>query len=201
MLTTSTGAPEPSTVEEPLIEPLDTANQRLIDAVHPSSWINPQPRRIYDLVVIGGGTAGLVSAIGATGLGARVALVERGLLGGDCLNVGCVPSKALLRSARAIGETRRASTLGIRVAAAEADFSAVMQRMRERRAEISPHDSAERLRQSGVDVFFGQGRFTSDRTVAVDGQTLRFNRALIATGGRPNGAPDLGTGPDSLSHE
>jgi len=192
MLTTSTAASAPSAVEEPLIEPLDKANQRLIDAVHPPSWINPQPRKIYDLVVIGGGTAGLVSAIGAAGLGARVALVERGLLGGDCLNVGCVPSKALLRSARAIGEAHRAATLGIRVGAAEAEFGVVMQRMRERRADISPHDSAERLRQAGVDVFFGLGRFSSDRTVSVDGQILRFNRAVIATGGRPTAPPIAG---------
>src|SRR6266545_86758 len=188
MVTTSTAVPESSAVES-LIAPLDVANQRLIDAVHPQHWIIPQPRNIYDLVVIGGGTAGLVSAIGAAGLGARVALIERGLLGGDCLNVGCVPSKALLRSARAIGEAHRAATLGIRVGAPEADFDAVMRRMRERRADISPHDSAERLRQSGVDVFFGQGRFTSGRTVAVDGQTLRFNRAVIATGGRPTAPP------------
>ena len=191
MVPTSTAVPESSAVES-LIAPLDVANQRLIDAVHPQHWINPQPRNIYDLVVIGGGTAGLVSAIGAAGLGARVALIERGLLGGDCLNVGCVPSKALLRSARAIGEAHRAATLGIRVGAPEADFDTVMRRMRERRADISPHDSAERLRQSGVDVFFGQGRFTSGRTVAVDGQTLRFNRAVIATGGRPTAPPIAG---------
>ncbi len=194
MVTTSTAVPESSAVES-LIAPLDVANQRLIDAVHPQHWINPQPRNIYDLVVIGGGTAGLVSAIGAAGLGARVALIERGLLGGDCLNVGCVPSKALLRSARAIGEAHRAATLGIRVGAPEADFDAVMRRMRERRADISPHDSAERLRQSGVDVFFGQGRFTSGRTVAVDGQTLRFNRAVIATGGLPKRLLIIGAGP------
>ena len=86
---------------EPLVLPLDDANQTLLNAVHPSAWANPEPRGVYDIVVVGGGTAGLVSAIGSAGLGARVALVERHLLGGDCLNVGCVPSKALLRSARA----------------------------------------------------------------------------------------------------
>lgn len=188
-MTTSTAAPERPALQEPLVEPLDLANQRLLEAVHPGSWVNPRPRDIYDLVVIGGGTAGLVSAFGASGLGARVALIERGLLGGDCLNVGCVPSKALLRSARAIGEARRAATLGVRVGIAEPEFAAVMQRMRERRADISPHDSAARLRQSGVDVFFGHGRFASARTVAVDDQILRFNRAVIATGGRPTAPP------------
>jgi pyruvate/2-oxoglutarate dehydrogenase complex dihydrolipoamide dehydrogenase (E3) component len=190
MPTTSTAAPQPHAAEEALIEPLDVANRRLIDAVHPQGWVNPQPRTIYDLVVIGGGTAGLVSAMGATGLGARVALVERGLLGGDCLNVGCVPSKALLRSARAIAEARRAATIGgVRLSSAEPEFGVIMLRMRERRAELSAQDSAERLRQAGVDVFFGRGRFTNDRTISVDGQMLRFNRAVIATGGRPTAPP------------
>jgi pyruvate/2-oxoglutarate dehydrogenase complex dihydrolipoamide dehydrogenase (E3) component len=183
------GAEVGSPVEEPLIQPLDPANRTLLAAVHPSGWVNPQPRRRYDLVVIGGGTAGLVSAIGSAGLGATVALVERRLLGGDCLNVGCVPSKAVLRSARAIGELRRAPSLGIRVGSIESDFAAIMGRMRARRAEISPHDSAKRLQHAGVDVFFGNGRFTSDRTIEVDGRILLFNRAVIATGSRPTAPP------------
>lgn len=136
-------------------------------------------------MVVGGGTAGLVSAFGSAGLGARVALIERHWLGGDCLNVGCVPSKALLRSARAIGEARRARRLGVGVRAVEPDFSAVMRRMHERRASLSPHDSARRLQQAGVDVFFGSGRFTGPRAIDVQGRTLRFNRAVIATGTRP----------------
>lgn len=171
------------------MQPMDEANQRLVAAVHPIGWVNPPPRGVYDLVVVGGGTAGLVSAIGAAGLGARVALVERGLLGGDCLNTGCVPSKALLRSARTVGELRRAAHLGIRVDGVEPDFSAVMQRMRERRAEISAHDSVRRLQEAGVDVFFGTGRFASDRTIDVDGRLLSFKRAIIATGGRPTAPP------------
>ena len=164
--------------------PADAAEARLRDAVHPSSWINPEPRGCYDLVVIGGGTAGLVSAIGAAGLGARVALVERGLLGGDCLNTGCVPSKALLRSARAAAEARRAPELGVRVTGVDADFAVVMGRMRERRADISPHDSAERLRGAGVDIYFGDARFASPSAIAVGDRTLTFRRAVIATGGR-----------------
>jgi pyruvate/2-oxoglutarate dehydrogenase complex dihydrolipoamide dehydrogenase (E3) component len=174
-----------SPVEEPLVQPLDEANITLLAEVHPTGWVNPQPRRRYDLVVIGGGTAGLVSAIGSAGVGAKVALVERRLLGGDCLNVGCVPSKAVLRSARAIGEVRRAAALGIHIGSIESDFAAIMARMRDRRAEISPHDSARRLQHAGVDVFFGNGRFTSDRTIEVDGRSLHFTRAVIATGGRP----------------
>jgi pyruvate/2-oxoglutarate dehydrogenase complex dihydrolipoamide dehydrogenase (E3) component len=165
--------------------PADAADERLRAHVRPPDWVNPEPRDRYHLVVVGGGTAGLVSAMGAAGLGARVALVERALLGGDCLVTGCVPSKAILRSARAAAEARRAEGVGVRVAGVAADFEAVMRRMRERRADISPHDSAARLRGAGVDVFFGDGRFTSASTLEVDGRRLRFKRAVIATGGRP----------------
>jgi pyruvate/2-oxoglutarate dehydrogenase complex dihydrolipoamide dehydrogenase (E3) component len=169
--------------------PADSADTRLRAAVHPSGWTNPEPRGRYDLLVIGGGTAGLVSAMGAAGLGARVALIERGLLGGDCLNTGCVPSKALLRSARAAADARRASEVGVRTGAVEVDFASVMQRMRERRADLSPHDSAERLRAAGVDVYFGEARFTGTASVSVDGRALLFRRAVIATGGRPAAPP------------
>jgi pyruvate/2-oxoglutarate dehydrogenase complex dihydrolipoamide dehydrogenase (E3) component len=166
-------------------DPADDPDVRLREAARPSSWINPNPAGRYDFLVIGGGTAGLASAMGAAGLGARVALVERGLLGGDCLNTGCVPSKALLRSARAATDARRAPALGIRITGVEADFAAVMRRMRERRADISPHDSAERLRAAGVDVYFGDARFTGRSAVEAGGRTLTFRRAVIATGGRP----------------
>jgi pyruvate/2-oxoglutarate dehydrogenase complex dihydrolipoamide dehydrogenase (E3) component len=173
----------------PLVEPLDEANRELLAQVHPPGWANPPGRGVYDLVVIGGGTAGLVSAAGAAGLGARVALVEKALLGGDCLNTGCVPSKALLRSARAVAEARKAPSLGVRTGEVEVDFGAVMARMRRLRAGISPHDSAARLTKIGVDVFLGQGRFSSPRTIDVDGRSLRFNRAVIATGGRASAPP------------
>jgi pyruvate/2-oxoglutarate dehydrogenase complex dihydrolipoamide dehydrogenase (E3) component len=165
--------------------PADPADARLREAAHPPDWSNPEPRGRYDLLVLGGGTAGLVCAMGAAGLGARVALVERALLGGDCLNTGCVPSKALLRSARAAAEARRAPEVGVRVAGIDADFASVMRRMRERRADISPNDSASRLRAAGVDVYFGDARFTGSATMAVGGRALTFRRAVIATGGRP----------------
>jgi len=157
--------------------------------VHPPDWRNPKPAAKYDLVVLGGGTAGLVSAMGAVGLGARVALVERDLLGGDCLNTGCVPSKAIIRSARAVGEVRRAAALGVTVEGLEIDFGSVMRRMRERRASIAVHDSAERLRNAGIDVFFGSARFANEQTVLVGESLLRFRRAVIATGGRPVAPP------------
>lgn len=175
-------------MESPLavsVAPFDDANTQLVNRVHPPTWRNPQPASKYDLVVLGGGTAGLVSALGAAGLGARVALVERHLLGGDCLNTGCVPSKALIRSARVLGEVKRAAALGATVSGVNVDFGAVMRRMRERRASIAVHDSAERLRAAGVDVFFGSAAFADHRTVSVDNQRLHFKRAVIATGSRP----------------
>ncbi len=168
------------------LPPDDEHNRRLIAQVHPPNWRNPEPPSRYNLVVIGAGAAGLVSALGAAGMGARVALVERHLLGGDCLNVGCVPSKALIRAARAAADVRDASQFGVRTPpGANVDFPAVMERMRRLRASISPNDSAERLRSAGVDVYLGQGRFTGPDTVHVEGQTLRFKKAVIATGARP----------------
>lgn len=163
----------------------DEANHTLESLVRPSEWRNPQPQGTYDFVVIGGGTAGLVCAAGAAGLGARVAIVERARLGGDCLNTGCVPSKAILRSARAIGELRRAAALGVRVTDVHIDFAVVMGRMRRRRAELAANDSAQRLTRLGIHVFFGNAAFTGEREIAVGPQTLRFRRAAIATGSRP----------------
>ena len=128
--------------------------------------------------------------MGAAGLGARVALVERALLGGDCLNVGCVPSKALLRSARAVREVRAARDVGVAAAPAAPDFAAIMRRMRELRAALAHNDSAQRLASAGVDVYFGAARFAGPREVVVDGRRLRFRRAVIATGSRP-AAPDV----------
>jgi pyruvate/2-oxoglutarate dehydrogenase complex dihydrolipoamide dehydrogenase (E3) component len=175
----------------PPLHPWDEHNRRLQGQVHPSDWVNPTPSGRYNLVVIGGGTAGLVTAAGAAGLGAKVALIERHLLGGDCLNVGCVPSKALLRSARAAAAVREAGAFGVRVEGdATVDFPAVMTRLRRLRADLSPHDSAARFRELGVDVYLGDGRFTGADTIEVGGRTLHFARAAIATGARA-AAPDI----------
>jgi pyruvate/2-oxoglutarate dehydrogenase complex dihydrolipoamide dehydrogenase (E3) component/uncharacterized membrane protein YdjX (TVP38/TMEM64 family) len=176
--------------ERLVVAPPDGFNRKLLDAVHPEDWTNPEPPPRYHLVVIGGGTAGLVSAAGAAGLGARVALVERDLLGGDCLNVGCVPSKAVLRAARAAAAARTAGQFGVRTGDVAVDFPAVMERMRRLRSTISAHDSADRFRGLGVDVYLGVGRFTGPDTVEVSGKTLRFRRAVIATGARA-AAPDI----------
>jgi pyruvate/2-oxoglutarate dehydrogenase complex dihydrolipoamide dehydrogenase (E3) component len=141
-------------------------------------------------VVLGAGTAGLVAAAGAAGLGARVALVERDLMGGDCLNVGCVPSKALIRAARAVADVRAAHAFDVRVPGdVEVDFPAVMRRMRRLRAELSPTDSAARFRGLGVDVHLGHGAFTARDAIAVAGQTIRFKKAVIATGARAAAPP------------
>jgi pyruvate/2-oxoglutarate dehydrogenase complex dihydrolipoamide dehydrogenase (E3) component len=178
----------------PAVEPRDVYNLALLANVHPSDWVNPAPAGRYNLAVVGAGTAGLVSAAGAAGLGARVALVERHLMGGDCLNVGCVPSKTIIRSARALADVRDARRFGVAVPdGAAVDFAAVMERVRAVRAGISPHDSARRFRDEyGVDVFLGGGRFTGPDTVAAAGVTLRFERAVIATGARAAVPPIAG---------
>ena len=178
----------------PDVSPLDEHNLKLIDNVHPTRWTNPDPAGRYHLVVVGAGTAGLISASFAAGAGGRVALVEQHLMGGDCLIVGCVPSKAMIRSSRVFAELRDAASLGWRVPeGAEADFPAVMARMRRVRAQISPNDSASRYRdQKGVDVFLGHGRFTASDTLEVESTTLRFKKAVIATGARATYPPIVG---------
>ncbi|MFN0196448.1 MAG: FAD-dependent oxidoreductase, partial [Planctomycetaceae bacterium] len=169
-----------------MLPPDDELNRQLITHVHPPEWVNPQPQGTYNLVVIGAGTAGLVAAAGAAGLGAKVALIERHLMGGDCLNVGCVPSKALLSAARVAAQIRNSQKYGISVPAnVEIDFPAIMQRMRRLRTSISPHDSADRFQQLGVDVYFGDAAFVDAHTVRVGDRRLSFKKAVIATGTRP----------------
>jgi pyruvate/2-oxoglutarate dehydrogenase complex dihydrolipoamide dehydrogenase (E3) component len=170
----------------PHATPSEEADRRLLENVHPPDWVNPTVDGRYNLVVLGAGTAGLVAAAGAAGMGAKVALVERHLMGGDCLNTGCVPSKAIIRSAHAAQALREAGDFGIRPEGGfEVDFEAVMGRMRHVRAEISPADSARRFTDHyGVDVHFGEARFTGRDRVEVAGQELEFSAAVIATGAR-----------------
>ena len=175
---------EPAT-QPVIVPPADQYNQLLVTNVHPPDWVNPEPANRYNLVVIGAGTTGLVTAAGAAVLGAKVALVEKHLLGGDCLNVGCIPSKCLIRSSRAYAEVRDAGEFGVRVPkGVKVDFSAAMERMRRLRSGISHHDSAERFRQLGVDVFLGEARFRQSHVVEVGGKELCFKRAVLATGAR-----------------
>ena len=176
----------------PPILPLDEPNQTLLANVHPAEWSNPEPPERFDLVVVGAGSAGLITAAVAAGLGARTAIIERHYLGGDCLNVGCVPSKGVIRGARMVADARRAAReLGLPLATdAQPDFGAAMARMRRLRAQISHEDAAGRYRDElGVQVFLGDARFTSRDRVEVGGQTLRFKRAVVATGARPTLPP------------
>jgi pyruvate/2-oxoglutarate dehydrogenase complex dihydrolipoamide dehydrogenase (E3) component len=164
-----------------------------VDALtRPLTWRNPHPQSRYDVVVIGGGTAGLVTAMGGAALGARVALIERARLGGECLHTGCVPSKGLLRTARAVGDLRTAARVGVHAVVGGVDFDAAMRRMTQARADLARHDAADRVVRAGIDLFFGEARFTDSRTVGVAGEHLRFRRAVIATGSRPAVPPIAG---------
>ena len=172
-------------LEDHPLQPMDQYNSKLLDNVMPRSWVNPKPKTKYHLVAIGGGAGGLISSAGAAGVGARSAIIESHMLGGDCLNVGCVPSKALIHCAKAIANMQKGQKLGlVNTEKVSLDFGAVMERMRRLRASISPVDSAERYaKELGVDVFLGHGTFTGPNSINVDGQTLHFARAVIATGG------------------
>ncbi len=172
--------------ELPLILPLDEYNSELVANVHPLDWKNPSPAPGYDLVIIGAGTSGLVAAEIAASSGAKVALIEKRLIGGDCLNLGCVPSKTIISSSRVSEEVREAGGHGVKVICGyEADFPAVMERMRRLRARISRKDSASRFRGMGIDIFLGAGKFTGTHSAQVGGAILKFKKALISTGARP----------------
>ena len=173
------------------VEPVDEWNERLVANVHPSNWQNPVPDGRYNLVVVGAGTGGLITALIASSLGAKVALIERHLMGGDCLNVGCVPSKAVIRGAAIVHEAREAARFGMPASASDlGDFGEVMRRMREIRARISHEDSAERYStEFGIDVYLGDGRFVGEGRVEVDDQVLEYSKAVIATGARAVAPP------------
>lgn len=172
------------------LAPMDVHNQQWRDFVHPADWRNPTPSGRYNMVVIGAGPAGLVTASAAAGMGAKVALIERGLMGGDCLNVGCVPSKALIRCANAAADMRAAEQFGVKArGGVEVDFGAVMERLRRLRAGLSHHDSVARFTDMGIDVFLGEARFTGPSTLAVGDTELTFAKATIATGARASAPP------------
>ncbi|MEO9020122.1 MAG: mercuric reductase [Gemmatimonadaceae bacterium] len=161
--------------------------QRRMHDVRPPDWRNPSPAPSYDLVVLGAGTAGLVAAKMAAARGKKVAIVERHLLGGTCLNIGCLPSKTIIRTSRAYGDMRDGARFGAEVPRdVTVDFPAAMRRVRRIRARVSQFDSASGLAAAGIDTFFGDGRFVGTDALAVNGATLRFARAVIATGARPS---------------
>lgn len=180
--------------EETIVLPHDEYNRILVGNVHPPNWINPEPSGRYNLVVVGAGTAGLVTAVIAAGLGAKVALIERHLMGGDCLNVGCVPSKGVIRAARAWADLKQAEEFGLHIpSGVKYDFGAVMARMRKLRARISHTDSAHRYKSLGVEVYIGDAKFVDGETVTVEGpaghRTLTFLKAAICTGARAAAPP------------
>jgi pyruvate/2-oxoglutarate dehydrogenase complex dihydrolipoamide dehydrogenase (E3) component/uncharacterized membrane protein YdjX (TVP38/TMEM64 family) len=146
----------------------------------------PKPKRFdRNLVVIGGGAAGLVSSYIAAATQAKVTLIEGHKMGGDCLNYGCVPSKAIIRSANFVNQTKHANKLGIAKVDVKYDFAEVMQRVQRVVSTVEPHDSVERYTKLGVDVIQGYAKITSPWTVEVNGQTLTTRAIIIATGGRP----------------
>ncbi len=191
------GIVEMSAHEQSLVLPNDEYNQQLIANVHPPDWVNPEPSGRYNIVVIGAGTAGLITAVVAASLGAKVALIEKHLMGGDCLNVGCVPSKGVVRAARAWADLRRAKEFGLEIPAGVTyDFGAVMARMRKLRARISHNDSAHRYTKLGVDIYIGNGHFVGNDRIHVAGpsgdRTLTFAKAAICTGARASAPPTPG---------
>lgn len=192
-MTTQTTTAPPTWLSSVDLPPYDSANAALLRNVAPANWQNPTPQGRYHLVVIGAGTAGLVSAAIAVGLGAKVAIVERHMFGGDCLNFGCVPSKAIISAARAWHAARTAQqSYGGPEATGPGDFSAVMTRMRTLRASLSEVDSLTRFRNLGVDVFRGVATFADKQSIDVDGVRLNFRKAIIATGARASVPPISG---------
>ena len=149
-----------------------------------SGWKKPK-RFDRNLVVIGAGSGGLVSAYIAAAVKANVTLIEKHKMGGDCLNTGCVPSKALIRSAKFAHELKKAENLGFKSVAGEVDFAAVMQRIQHVVSTIEPHDSIDRYTKLGVEVIEGDARITSPWTVEVNGKTLSTRSIIVATGARP----------------
>lgn len=168
------------------LQPPEEHDPSLLDEAHRSAWQNPLPRGRYNLVAIGGGTAGLVSALGTAELGGRPALIERASLCGNRRHYGCVVNKAFLSAARAVYRTSLGDEFGFRLTGSvQSDFAAIIGRLRQLRDHLGRRDSAERLTAAGVDVYFGQARFTAPDRIEVAGRELTFRRAVIASGGRP----------------
>ena len=166
--------------------PLDAYEQKRLEAVSPEAWNNPEPSGPYQLVILGAGSAGLAAAEAAAALGAKVALVERHMIGGTCFNTGCVPSKTLLRTAAVYAEMRDAARYGARPPdEIKLDFAAAMTRLRRIRSHLTNTTSVRQLVASGIDVYFGNPQFEGPDRLSVNGQPLTFEKALIATGARP----------------
>ncbi|CAI2361352.1 unnamed protein product [Moneuplotes crassus] len=171
---------------------VDKHNREVLDNCRPLNWTNPSSDVKYDMVAIGGGAGGLVSSITAAVSGAKSAIIERNLMGGDCLNTGCVPSKAFIKAAKVAHTCRNASKFGVMFEGEmKIDFARVMERMREVRAEIAEHDSVYKFaKKYGIDMYLGDAKFLNEGEIDVNGQTLKFEKCSIATGGHPY-VPDI----------
>lgn len=175
--------------EELGIWPLDEHNVKLLNEVHPRAFVTEMkdaPHPEYDLIAVGSGAGGLVSSKQTGRRGGKSAMISEHLAGGDCLNVGCVPSKALISSARAVAQIRKAAELGVTVTGdIQVDFPKIMTRLREKRAMIAPADGHPGTEATGAHVYQGRGKLTGPNTLEVNGQTLKFKYCVLATGGRP----------------
>eukprot|EP01083_Nonionella_stella_P070125 187448_1 len=177
------------------ITPMDEYNQTLLDNVHPLKWVPPKPQTNYNLIAIGAGAAGLVSAAATAGLGGKVAIIEEHMFGGDCLNFGCVPSKAILRSAKvAYDAILRGKEFGLEVDGnIKMNFGVVMERVRRIRSVISSHDACERFSKIyDMDVYIGHATFEGTDTIRVGDNVLKFARCVIATGAKASVPPIKG---------
>lgn len=176
---------------------LETFQRKFKQDIFPPNWVNPKATELYDIVVLGGGPGGMTASIVAKNLGARVALIEKEHLGGECLSYGCIPSKAFLRSSRVVEEVRRSSDHGLEIPKGwKVNFEAVMQRVRNLQTTISPHDSPTLLKNLGIDVFLGAGSFTAPNKLIVGNQTVSFKKAVIVSGTHPIPLNIPGLGPD-----
>lgn len=169
----------------------DEENIKMLDNCRPRNWVDPD-RTEFDIIAIGGGAAGMVTSAASGMLGAKAAIIERGFIGGDCLVTGCVPSKAFLKAAKISHDIKVGKEYGVMIEGeVKTNFPVLMDRLKRIRAEISKNDSAERFaKYTGAHVFLGHGEFTSPNTVLVNGKTLKFKKAVIASGARPR-VPDI----------
>ena len=177
---------------------LDDINAAMYDNIRPLDWVNPEipnpqtnGEAIYDMVCIGGGAAGMVTAAGTVYMGGKALMIERNFMGGDCLVTGCVPSKAFIKSASIAHKIKNGAEFGLEIEGeVKINFHKVMERMRRIRAEIAHHDSAENFsKQYGIDIMLGEAKFIDKSTISVNGNPIKFVKACICTGGRPR-VPD-----------
>lgn len=174
--------------------PLDEYNAILLNEVHPRNYSQStdKPHDVYDLIALGAGAGGLVASKQSGRRGAKSCLISEHLAGGDCLASGCVPSKALIRSARAVSAVQKSCEFGVVLPEGQVkiDFSAIMNRLRRLRSDIAPADGHEATTGTGAHVFQGRGKFIAANEMEVNGVRLQFKKAVIATGGRPY-VPDI----------